>query len=145
VSWPWASDRLAFLLVDARLVASSPARRRAAPSSVMLGLRNRENLLVDDQARWLGHYVPAFRARRYPFVLAQLPGQSLEVCLGPWRCPPQPGPGVVAASGTGHASTLSMRRPSRSTTSNTQSPQVMRSPVSGRLPDTAISRPASVL
>lgn len=47
---------------------------------VMLGLRNRENLFVDDTGRWLGRYVPAF-VRRYPFVLAQLPGQSLAVCM----------------------------------------------------------------
>ena len=46
----------------------------------MLGLRSRENLFVDDQARWTGSYVPAF-VRRYPFVLAELPGQSLGVCI----------------------------------------------------------------
>ncbi|MGV3569324.1 MAG: SapC family protein [Ramlibacter sp.] len=47
---------------------------------VMLGLRNRENLFVDDEGQWSGRYVPAF-VRRYPFVLAQLPGQSLAVCM----------------------------------------------------------------
>ncbi|RYZ00222.1 MAG: SapC family protein [Comamonadaceae bacterium] len=47
---------------------------------VMLGLRTRENLFVDDADRWTGRYVPAF-LRRYPFVLAQLPGQSLAVCV----------------------------------------------------------------
>jgi hypothetical protein len=46
----------------------------------MLGLRDRENLFVDEAGRWLGRYVPAF-VRRYPFVLAQLPGQSLAVCI----------------------------------------------------------------
>ncbi|RYZ00670.1 MAG: SapC family protein [Comamonadaceae bacterium] len=46
----------------------------------MLGLRARENLFVDADGRWLGRYVPAF-LRRYPFVLAQLPGQSLAVCI----------------------------------------------------------------
>src|SRR3954469_19584448 len=40
---------------------------------VMLGLRSRENLFVDAQDRWTGRYVPAF-VRRYPFVLAELPG-----------------------------------------------------------------------
>jgi hypothetical protein len=47
---------------------------------VMLGLRARENLFVGDQAQWLGQYVPAF-VRRYPFVLAELSGQSLGVCI----------------------------------------------------------------
>ncbi len=47
---------------------------------VVLGLRSRENLFVDDQGRWDARYVPAF-VRRYPFVLAELPGQSLAVCI----------------------------------------------------------------
>lgn len=47
---------------------------------VMLGLRSRENLFVDGEGRWSGRYVPAF-VRRYPFVLAQLPGESLAVCM----------------------------------------------------------------
>lgn len=47
---------------------------------IMLGLRARENLFVDDQDGWTGRYVPAF-VRRYPFVLAELPGQSLGVCI----------------------------------------------------------------
>lgn len=47
---------------------------------VMLGLRGGENLFVDDQGRWNARYVPAF-VRRYPFVLAQLPGQALGVCI----------------------------------------------------------------
>jgi hypothetical protein len=47
---------------------------------VMLGLRAHENLFVDAQNRWTGRYIPAF-VRRYPFVLAELPGQSLGVCI----------------------------------------------------------------
>jgi len=47
---------------------------------VMLGLRARENLFVGDQGQWLGQYVPAF-VRRYPFVLAQLAGQAMGVCI----------------------------------------------------------------
>ena len=46
----------------------------------MLGLRGRENLYVDDQQRWVAEYVPAF-VRRYPFVLAELAGQSMGVCI----------------------------------------------------------------
>ncbi|HSV45957.1 MAG TPA: SapC family protein [Ramlibacter sp.] len=46
----------------------------------MLGLRNRENLFIDAQDRWSGAYIPAF-VRRYPFVLAHLPGQSMGVCM----------------------------------------------------------------
>jgi hypothetical protein len=47
---------------------------------VMLGLRARENLFVDDENHWQGKYIPAF-VRRYPFVLAELPGQSMGVCI----------------------------------------------------------------
>lgn len=47
---------------------------------VMVGLRTRENLFVLDGERWDARYVPAF-VRRYPFVLAELPGQSLAACV----------------------------------------------------------------
>lgn len=47
---------------------------------VMLGLRSRENLFVDEKDHWMGRYVPAF-VRRYPFVLAELPGQAMGVCI----------------------------------------------------------------
>ena len=47
---------------------------------VMLGLRARENLFVDDKEQWTGTYLPAF-VRRYPFVLAELQGQNLGVCI----------------------------------------------------------------
>lgn len=48
---------------------------------VMLGLRGKENLFVNDENGWTGRYVPAF-LRRYPFVLAQLPGQqAMGVCI----------------------------------------------------------------
>jgi len=46
----------------------------------MLGLRGGENLFVDDADGWDARYVPAF-VRRYPFVLAELPGHSLAVCI----------------------------------------------------------------
>ena len=47
----------------------------------MLGLRARENLFVDDKEQWTGNYIPAF-VRRYPFVLAELTGQtSMGVCI----------------------------------------------------------------
>lgn len=47
---------------------------------VMLGLRNGENLFVKDDEGWDARYIPAF-VRRYPFVLAEMPGQSLAVCV----------------------------------------------------------------
>lgn len=50
--------------------------------AALVGLRNDENLMVDEQGQWAtGAYVPAF-ARRYPFVLAR--GDSddkLTVCI----------------------------------------------------------------
>jgi hypothetical protein len=47
---------------------------------VMLGLRSRENLFVGDAEQWAATYVPAF-VRRYPFVLAELSGETLGVCI----------------------------------------------------------------
>lgn len=61
------------------IVFSRSGNGRIVPV-VMLGLRARENLFVDDQDHWTARYVPAF-VRRYPFVLAELPGQSLGVCI----------------------------------------------------------------
>ena len=48
---------------------------------VLLGLRNEENLFVNDKGEWDARYVPAF-IRRYPFVLADTaePGQRM-VCI----------------------------------------------------------------
>jgi hypothetical protein len=46
----------------------------------MLGIRGGENLFVDEQDRWAGTYIPAF-VRCYPFVLTELPGQSMAVCV----------------------------------------------------------------
>jgi len=49
----------------------------------LLGLRNNENLFVDDKGSWKeGAYIPAF-FRRYPFILASNVGQdgSFAVCV----------------------------------------------------------------
>src|SRR5688572_5244647 len=50
--------------------------------AALVGLRNDENLLVDDAGRWEAQtYIPAF-ARRYPFVLAEGEDKSvLTVCV----------------------------------------------------------------
>ena len=61
------------------IVFTRSAGGRIVPVA-MLGLRTRENLYVDEQANWTAAYVPAF-LRRYPFVLAELPGQTLGVCI----------------------------------------------------------------
>lgn len=47
----------------------------------LLGVRNGENLFVDEQGKWDARYIPAF-VRRYPFVMAEggAPGQ-LVVCI----------------------------------------------------------------
>lgn len=47
---------------------------------LLLGLRDGENLFVDADGRWTARYVPAF-VRRYPFVLAQIDGSQLGVCI----------------------------------------------------------------
>jgi hypothetical protein len=47
----------------------------------LLGLRNQENLFVDDDGTWDARYIPAF-VRRYPFVLASTPdAEQLVVCI----------------------------------------------------------------
>jgi SapC len=46
----------------------------------MLGLREGENLFVSADGKWNASYVPAF-VRRYPFVLSELPGQQMGVCI----------------------------------------------------------------
>jgi hypothetical protein len=49
----------------------------------LLGLRNQENLFIDDDGNWKeGAYVPAF-FRRYPFILASNVGEdgSFAVCV----------------------------------------------------------------
>ena len=46
----------------------------------VLGLRSRENLFVNEDGKWDANYVPAF-LRRYPFVLAQVAGEQLAVCI----------------------------------------------------------------
>lgn len=61
------------------IVFTRTASRAVAPV-VMLGLRAGENLFVGEKDQWLGVYVPAF-LRRYPFVLAELAGQGMGVCI----------------------------------------------------------------
>lgn len=46
----------------------------------MLGLRENENLFVGADGKWASGYIPAF-VRRYPFVLAELEGQQMGVCI----------------------------------------------------------------
>lgn len=48
----------------------------------VIGLRDHENLMLDEAGNWAAHsYVPAF-VRRYPFVLATEAGQdAMTVCL----------------------------------------------------------------
>ncbi|TFY97668.1 SapC family protein [Ramlibacter humi] len=61
------------------IVFTRQAGGRVAPV-VVLGLRNKENLFVDGGERWTAAYIPAF-VRRYPFVLAELPGEQMGVCI----------------------------------------------------------------
>ena len=46
----------------------------------MLGLREGENLFLSPAGAWSAQYVPAF-VRRYPFVLSELQGQQMAVCI----------------------------------------------------------------
>ncbi len=49
--------------------------------AVLLGIRENENLFVDEKGAWLGKYVPAF-LRRYPFVFSTSDdGQNFTLCI----------------------------------------------------------------
>lgn len=51
------------------------------PSPIaLLGVRQDENLFVEADGRWSGHYIPAF-VRRYPFVLVET-GKPGELAVG---------------------------------------------------------------
>ncbi|HSV34127.1 MAG TPA: SapC family protein [Ramlibacter sp.] len=61
------------------IVFTRGANQKVIPVA-MLGLRSRDNLFVDDAQKWTASYLPAF-VRRYPFVLAELSGETLGVCI----------------------------------------------------------------
>jgi SapC len=61
------------------IVFTQVAGHKIAPVA-MLGLRDAENLFVGADGLWQASYVPAF-VRRYPFVLAELQGQQMGVCI----------------------------------------------------------------
>ncbi|MFW6331801.1 MAG: SapC family protein [Thermodesulfobacteriota bacterium] len=47
----------------------------------LLGLKKGENLFVDEEGKWKGHYIPAI-IRRYPFALGKSEGQdNFMVCI----------------------------------------------------------------
>lgn len=46
----------------------------------LMGVREKENLYIDENGKWLGNYVPAF-VRRYPFVLNIDPETSAPLVL----------------------------------------------------------------
>jgi hypothetical protein len=48
---------------------------------VLLGVRDQENLYIDDKGAWNAKYIPAF-VRRYPFVFAGERTQYLKTVLG---------------------------------------------------------------
>jgi len=49
--------------------------------AVLLGLRDRENLMVDANGNWAARYAPAF-IRRYPFVISRVPdSEDFVVCI----------------------------------------------------------------
>ena len=61
------------------IVFTRAAHGELAPVAV-LGLRDGDNLFLDDDGQWTARYVPAC-VRSHPFVLAQLPGQQLGLCI----------------------------------------------------------------
>lgn len=54
---------------------------KAVMPAVILGLRAKENLFLDEAAAWKAQYVPAF-ARRYPFIFSSTEGSdTLTLCI----------------------------------------------------------------
>jgi hypothetical protein len=70
-----------FALVQRSYPIVFSADATPAPLAVM-GLRNSENLFVDDKGQWAtGHYVPAY-VRRYPFIFMEGPdGLQFLLCI----------------------------------------------------------------
>jgi SapC protein len=48
--------------------------------AALLGIRDNENLYVDENRAWNARYIPAF-ARRYPFVFSSADGARFTLCL----------------------------------------------------------------
>jgi hypothetical protein len=48
--------------------------------AALLGIRDNENLYVDENGAWNAKYLPAF-VRRYPFVFSSDDGQNFTLCL----------------------------------------------------------------
>jgi len=46
----------------------------------LLGLREGENLFVDEAGEWAARYLPAY-VRRYPFILSETGADDLTVCI----------------------------------------------------------------
>jgi hypothetical protein len=53
---------------------------RDAMPAVLLGVRDNENLHVDENGEWASKYIPAF-IRRYPFVFSSADGVTFTLCL----------------------------------------------------------------
>ena len=60
-------------------IVFAKAGERTVPLA-LLGLRNDENLFVNEAGHWDARYIPAF-VRRYPFVLADSGDGNLAVCI----------------------------------------------------------------
>ena len=46
----------------------------------LLGIKENENLYLNDDAKWTGRYVPAF-LRRYPFIFARGEDDTMTLCI----------------------------------------------------------------
>ena len=63
------------------IVFARDAQDKVLPVA-LLGLRNNTNLMIDENGKWLGRYVPAY-IRRYPFILATTDetNENFTVCI----------------------------------------------------------------
>ena len=53
---------------------------RDSMPAALLGVRDHENLYVNNEGEWKGKYIPAF-VRRYPFVFSSTDGASFTLCI----------------------------------------------------------------
>lgn len=70
-----------FRVAAAEYVIVFAGTEKAAMPSVILGIRERENLYVSDTGEWRAKYIPAF-VRRYPFVFSSNDdGKTFTACI----------------------------------------------------------------
>lgn len=62
------------------VIGFAPAEGGTYIALAMLGLRQEENLFVDEAGKWDSRYVPIY-LRRYPFITSEVQGGDAVICI----------------------------------------------------------------